>query len=60
MKQRHPFENRYCCGCRITTRHEVKGSTFSCLRCGAVKTPIQDLRRAAVVLGVSQNAVAVA
>jgi hypothetical protein len=39
MRQRHPFENKYCTGCQCTTRHEVKESTFSCLRCGAVKYP---------------------
>ncbi len=39
MRQRHPFENKYCTGCQCTTRHEVKEATFSCLRCGAVKYP---------------------
>lgn|GEM_PF-2283206 len=39
MRQRHPFENRYCTGCQCTTRHEVKDLTFSCLRCGVVKYP---------------------
>ena len=39
MRQRHPFENRYCTGCQCTTRHEVKETTFSCLRCGVVKYP---------------------
>lgn len=40
MKRRHPFENRYCTGCQCTTRHEVKETTYSCLRCGAVKYPV--------------------
>jgi transcription elongation factor Elf1 len=39
MTRRHSHENRYCNGCRITTRHEVKETTFSCLRCGQVKYP---------------------
>lgn len=36
---RHPFENRYCNGCQCTTRHEVKETTFACLRCGVLKHP---------------------
>ena len=39
MRHSHPFENKYCTGCQCTTRHEVKETTFSCLRCGAVKYP---------------------
>lgn len=38
-RHRHPFENRYCNGCQCTTRHEVKETSFSCLRCGAIKYP---------------------
>ena len=39
MRQRHPFENRYCNGCQCTTRHEVRIATFACLRCGVIKYP---------------------
>lgn len=40
--RRHPFENRYCNGCACTTRHEVKQTTFACLRCGAIKYPTRS------------------
>lgn len=40
MSRRHPFENRYCGHCLMTTRHEVRcDGSFGCLRCGSVKLP---------------------
>jgi hypothetical protein len=39
MRHRHPYDNRYCNGCHCTTRHEVKETTYACLRCGVVKYP---------------------
>ena len=41
MKKRHPFENRYCGNCKMTTRHEVKGNgeSYECMRCGSFKVP---------------------
>lgn len=39
MSRRHPYENRYCNHCRMTTRHEVKANEYGCLRCGSVKYP---------------------
>jgi hypothetical protein len=38
MHHRHPFENLYCNKCQCTTRHEVKQTEFTCVRCGVVKT----------------------
>lgn len=39
MRHRHPYENRYCNTCQCTTRHEVKETTYACVRCGVVKYP---------------------
>ena len=39
MRNRHPYENRYCNCCQCTTRHEVKESAYACLRCGVIKYP---------------------
>ena len=39
MRHRHPYENRYCNGCQCTTRHEVKETVYSCLKCGTLKYP---------------------
>lgn len=36
---KHDVENRYCSGCMMTTRHSVKDSTYTCLRCGSIKHP---------------------
>jgi hypothetical protein len=46
MKHRHQYENKYCGGCKCTTRHEVKETTFACLRCGVVKYPVRIVRPA--------------
>jgi len=29
-------ENRYCSKCRMTTKHGIDGSTYTCERCGSV------------------------
>lgn len=39
MRHRHPYENRYCNGCKQTTSHEVKATVYACLRCGTLKYP---------------------
>ncbi|MCK6471391.1 MAG: hypothetical protein L6R28_06565 [Planctomycetes bacterium] len=44
MSRRHPYENRYCNHCRMTTRHEVKEPEYGCLRCGSVKYPPRVLK----------------
>ena len=38
-RHRHAYENRYCNPCQCTTRHEVKETSYACLRCGTVKHP---------------------
>ena len=43
MSRRHPYENRYCNHCRMTTRHEVKANEYGCLRCGSIKYPARSL-----------------
>ena len=53
MRHRHPYENRYCGGCQCTTRHEVKETTFSCLRCGVVKFPIRIVKPTLTVTSLS-------
>lgn len=47
MTHRHPHENRYCGTCKATVKHEVKGDTFTCLRCGSAKHPVIRTRPAA-------------
>ena len=54
MRHRHPFENRYCTGCQCTTRHEVKETTYSCLRCGAIKYPVRAVIRRQPALAAGQ------
>lgn len=39
--KRQPFEPRYCNRCKQTTRHEVKETSFACLRCGVIKHPVR-------------------
>ena len=49
MRNRHPYENRYCNCCQCTTRHEVKVTAYSCLRCGVVKYPTRLVKAPSVV-----------
>lgn len=49
MRRRHPYENKYCNGCQCTTRHEVKETTYSCLRCGVIKYPVRLVIRQPVL-----------
>jgi uncharacterized paraquat-inducible protein A len=44
MRNRHPYENRYCNGCQCTTRHEVKETSYACLRCGVMKHPTRIVK----------------
>lgn len=36
MLQRPAFENHYCHRCRETHKHEARGLTFQCQRCGTL------------------------
>jgi len=49
MRNRHPYENRYCGSCQCTTRHEVKANVFGCLRCGVIKYPTRVTKAQPVV-----------
>lgn len=45
MLQKPSFVNHYCHKCRQTHKHEAKGQTFQCQRCGTLQQTMSARKR---------------